>query len=321
MTKENISPNASSQKENSGSIPDSNVHEQPDITMLHRDMVQDVEYNNPLFQCFSSISYYDSQHIYHIPEHWHEDLEFLYILNGSLDFTVNGQTIHLHAGEGIMVNSKRIHSNHSEKGQYCEFYVALLHPQYYNVSTYVYQKYVAPALSANAFDYLFLTKDNWTGEIIDNMVNLFEKKVSPNTELEILEVAFRILRTIHENVDFSASKEEPSHQYTKTFKEMMLYIQEHYMEKVSLDDIANAGNVGKTLCAKIFRRFSSKTPGEYLVHYRITRSIDLLRNTDMSITEIAYSTGFASASHYTKTFREIMGYTPNQYRRVSYTKA
>jgi transcriptional regulator GlxA family with amidase domain len=57
------------------------------------------------------------------------------------------------------------------------------------------------------------------------------------------------------------------------------------------------------------------TPWEYLIHYRIQKSIELLTKTDMSITEIGYATGFASASHYTKTFREMMGCTPAKYRK------
>ena len=100
-----------------------------------------------------------------------------------------------------------------------------------------------------------------------------------------------------------------------TFKTMMIFIQEHYMEKISLEDIAKAGNVGKTLCAKLFKKYVSKTPGEYLIFYRIQKSIELLTDTNMSTTEISYATGFSSASHYTKTFRELMGCTPLKYRK------
>ncbi len=99
---------------------------------------------------------------------------------------------------------------------------------------------------------------------------------------------------------------------TSTFKSMLLYIQEHYHEKVSLEEISAAGSVGKTLCAKLFRTYTSKTPGEYLIHYRIQKSLDLLTYTRDSITDIAYAVGFSSASHYTRTFREVMGCTPTE---------
>lgn len=101
----------------------------------------------------------------------------------------------------------------------------------------------------------------------------------------------------------------------ETFKTMMIFIQEHYMEKISLEDIAKAGNVGKTLCAKLFKKYVSKTPGEYLIFYRIQKSIELLTDTNMSTTEISYAAGFSSASHYTRTFRKLMGCTPLKYRK------
>ena len=85
-------------------------------------------------------------------------------------------------------------------------------------------------------------------------------------------------------------------------------------EKVSLEEIADVGSVGKTLCTKLFRTYTSKTPGEYLIHYRIQKSLDLLTYTRDSITDIAYAVGFSSASHYTRTFRDIMGCTPLKYR-------
>ena len=88
------------------------------------------------------------------------------------------------------------------------------------------------------------------------------------------------------------------------------------MEKLSLDDIAASGNIGKTLCAKIFKKYASKTPGDYLVHYRITKSMEWLSDRNRKITDIALSAGFNSASHYTETFRKLIGCTPNQFRNA-----
>lgn len=90
------------------------------------------------------------------------------------------------------------------------------------------------------------------------------------------------------------------------------------MEKISLEEIAAAGNVGKTLCAKLFKKYVSMTPGDYLIYYRIQKSIELLTKTDLSTTEISYATGFSSASHYTKTFHEMMGCTPLRFRKDNF---
>lgn len=285
-----------------------------DIVTTRNDRSQIVHYNNPFFYCFAVQQCYMPSKTYHATEHWHEDIEFLYVIDGQIDYFVNGEKIELKAGKGICVNSKRIHSNHSEIGEFCEFYCVIIHPSYLAISNYIEQKYVAPVLSHSSFDYLLLNRNDWTKDIINDIEHLFQYAEPKTLELEIMEASFRTLRYIYNNIDLSGTEKATSPMYVDTFKAMMLFIQDHYMEKISLDDIANSGNVGKTLCAKIFKKYVSSTPGDYLIRYRITKSLELLTKSDMSITEVAYATGFTSASYYTKTFRELIGTTPNHYR-------
>ena len=288
-----------------------------DIITTRNNQSQIVNYNNPLFYCFASKHCYTPDMTCSIAEHWHEDIEFLYVIEGQMEYVVNGEAIHLNAGEGIFVNSRRIHSNQSKKGDFCVFYCVIMHPSHLCTSTYIEQKYVAPLLGPNSFDYLLLNRHDWTRQIIEDLERLFETSDSKTIELEILETSFRTMRYFYNNINLSDTNNIPSTIHVNTFKNMMMFIQEHYMEKISLEEIANAGNVGKTLCAKLFKKYASKTPGEYLIHYRITKSTEMLTGTDKSITEIAYATGFTGASHYTKTFKEIMGCTPNKYRHSS----
>ena len=285
-----------------------------DFFTKRNDHSQIVEYNNPQFECFSSISYFAPDHHYFVPDHWHEDLEYLYVTEGELEYHVNGQTILLHEKEGILVNSRRIHSNRSVPGKRCAFYCAIVHPCLLCSTRYIEQTYVFPVISPGSFDYLLLTAENWTRQIVAELVRMFETPAFENIELEILETSIRLIRIIYSHMEKTALPAALPSAEINTFKAMLLYIQEHYREKVSLSDIAGAGNVGKTLCARLFRTYTSKTPGEYLIHYRIQKSIDLLSSTNDSITDIAYAVGFSSASHYTKTFREIMDCTPLKYR-------
>ena len=52
--------------------------------------------------------------------------------------------------------------------------------------------------------------------------------------------------------------------YITNFKSMILFIQDNYMNKISLDEISYAGNVGKTLCAKIFKKYTKMSPSAYV---------------------------------------------------------
>ena len=110
-------------------------------------------------------------------------------------------------------------------------------------------------------------------------------------------------RAIYENQDLNI------------VKKMAEFINNNYMEKLSLADIAAAGAVGQSKCCKLFARFFFQTPTMYLTQHRLTKSMELLLNTDLPVIEIALSVGFGSASYYTETFRKWIGKTPSEFRK------
>lgn len=287
-----------------------------DILTFAEDKSQIISYNNPQFRCFSQEIYFSETAMYQVTEHWHEDLEYLYVKEGVFRCSVSGTTITLHEGEGIFINSKRIHSNGTVRNKRCLLYCAIFHPSYCCASDYIENKYVTPVIKSGTPDYILLQKGDWTEEILTVLTDLFERPASPVLELEVLEASYRILGILYQNIKPGDSIVPSITLYEDTFKTMVTYIGEHYMEKLSLDDIAAAGNIGKTLCAKIFKKYASKTPGDYLVHYRITKSMEWLSDRNRKITDIALSAGFNSASHYTETFRKLIGCTPNQFRNA-----
>ena len=103
--------------------------------------------------------------------------------------------------------------------------------------------------------------------------------------------------------------------HLNTLKEMISYIQQHYQEKISLEDIATSGAVGKTMCTKLFTTYVNRTPFEFLKDYRIEQSVSLLKETDLSITDISYETGFSSPSYFGECFRASLGCSPLEYRK------
>ena len=96
---------------------------------------------------------------------------------------------------------------------------------------------------------------------------------------------------------------------------MIAYIDEHYAEKMTLDDIAAAGFVSKRTCGNMFDRFLYTPPMKYLNEYRLRKSIELLRGSDMTVTEIGLACGFSGASYYAEMFRRELGVSPSEYRK------
>ena len=96
---------------------------------------------------------------------------------------------------------------------------------------------------------------------------------------------------------------------------MMAFIQEHFSEKLTLEEIAAAASVSTRECLRCFKEAIAQSPIEYLLSYRIGQAKKLLETTGCSITEAALRTGFNSAAYFSQQFKAHTGKTPNAYRK------
>ena len=85
---------------------------------------------------------------------------------------------------------------------------------------------------------------------------------------------------------------------------MIEFIQQNYTVRITLADIAASGTVGQSKCCRLFAKYIGQTPKVYLTQYRLNKSKELLKNTDIIATEIANAVGFGGSSYYAETFRK-----------------
>ncbi len=92
------------------------------------------------------------------------------------------------------------------------------------------------------------------------------------------------------------------------------FIQKNNANKITLDEIAKSGNVSKSTCLVIFKKYLQDTPANYLISYRLKNATNLLQKSDLTITEIAFNVGFSGASYFSETFKKIYGCSPSEYK-------
>lgn len=119
-----------------------------------------------------------------------------------------------------------------------------------------------------------------------------------------------------EHLPSASRTEDHTNTDLTAIRNMTGFIQQNYTSRISLKEIAAAGSVGISKCCKLFSRYFSQSPNLYLNQYRLNKSAQLLRETDMTITEIALSTGFGSASYYAESFRKWAGMSPGKFRKT-----
>lgn len=97
--------------------------------------------------------------------------------------------------------------------------------------------------------------------------------------------------------------------------EILLYIHTNYSEKITLSSIVNHFNLNRTTINDIFRKATGESIISYLIKLRINASAMMLRDTGIPINEIGYRVGFDDISHFSRTFKKMIGCSPSQYRK------
>ena len=110
-------------------------------------------------------------------------------------------------------------------------------------------------------------------------------------------------------------------QYSKQILECLNYIDSHFNEKITLELLSDIVHMNPCYLSTLFKKETGKTLGTYLTDIRIKASEALLSRTDYNYSQISYSMGFCSQSHFTAFFHKHTGYTPKEYRNEFFNKS
>lgn len=285
---------------------------------VKQDFSEVMDYMIPQYPVYIRSAFLSQYHNYTAVSHWHEDVEIIYVLSGTMQYDVNGENITLYENEGIVVNSRNFHFGYSDKKEECGFICFIIHPSVLSGNPYIRERYVRPFTECQAIPFLHLRPDKkWQNELLEVLWTVFHlNQDAPEFYLLCQEAVFRIFTLLYtNNMELLSEKSDKADISLIQLRKMVGYIQKHYQDSIMLDDIAKIGEMGKTACCNIFKKYMNTSPIDYVITYRLAQSTVLLTETRLPITEIAYGSGFHNASYYTKYFRKQYGKTPGQMRK------
>ena len=277
-----------------------------------------VNYNDDDFPSYIYYGYIFKGCTWERVPHYHDDIEFLTVTSGEMDYVVNGFNIHLKKGETIFVNSNNVHYSAAPNEGVARYVIAVLHPKIICSAPVVEEKAIKPIVSDKSVPFVHFEAKDFDAPVIHKLLVDMEKEAKEN-EFLITKYFFEIWDVImHRFTDayrVHIQRMEDAGNYNSKIKAMMFFIDGHYNERISLSDIASAGGVSQSLCNQIFNRLTEKSPIEYLMYYRCRKVSDLLQTGDMSMTEIAELTGFTGASYMAETFKKFYKMSPRDFKK------
>jgi AraC family transcriptional regulator len=113
---------------------------------------------------------------------------------------------------------------------------------------------------------------------------------------------------------------EPAGAQPAWLRRAVEYLHAHYLESVSLTELAARVEVDPSHLARTFREHFDSTMSDYVRGLRVERARRELLGTSKTLSEIAYSTGFADQAHFSRVFKLHTGVSPGAYRRIATTR-
>ncbi len=291
------------EKSKSNYINSVNLMENTDFPYLVLDVVNQKSFpQNPGFQVM----------------HWHEDFQFIYVMDGKIKFLTLNKRIEVSAGQGIFINKNILHQ--VKQFMSCH-YKSFVFPDYFLKFYFGSPAGVfVDSISENEGleFYHFTGQNEWENTVLDLLKKLteIEEKKNEFYPYEILVTLSTLWLTFRKNILLPPQQQENI--VNIRMQKFLNYIANHYAEDISLEALAKSGNVGKSECLRCFKASLQTTPYKYLMEYRLSKAAELLKTTDLPIGVISENVGFHQVSHFGKCFKEKTDYSPKDYRKNTF---
>lgn len=263
----------------------------------HQDIIRDAGYTNV-----------------HIEKHWHRSLEIVLMYNGNFVLWKNGTTLKMKTGDIVIINSEEPH----------EFY-DFIGRQQGGCSILISYRFLKETFRDIDNIYFELDKNHPAYKDLMEMMLRMQEIYYGNDEwynLQIRSVMYELLYLLMKF--FRKEKSEVidarSQKYEKRYKEVITYLNEHYMDNLLLHDVANLFGYNPEYFSRSFKKYMGVNFKTYIVKLRLNAGKRFLMDTDKTITDIALEIGAPDAKSFIRDFKKNFEVTPAKFRKMNSAK-
>lgn len=148
-----------------------------------------------------------------------------------------------------------------------------------------------------------------------DIINLAKSADSFASVIRLMNLLYR-LSLVNDDKELSSSTFAESREGNEDdrIREVKDYVAANYMKDIGLPDLARVAHMNSEAFSRFFHRKTGRTPSRYLIDYRLGIAARMLMTTQLSVSEIGFSCGFNTMSHFNRLFRESKGCTPSEFR-------
>lgn len=255
--------------------------------------------------------------------HWHEFVEFSFVVEGEVECCTPKGTLTARAGDGYFINANVLHMVRMAAGANdAKYRVLQFNAGMLGAADSVLGRYVAPVEKCRRIEAVRLSREvSGQRAVLERMAALFAiaEREPPCYELEVLGCVAGLWARLFALIEPELREESAPVTDTSAarVKTMLAFIHAHSADPIDVEDIAASASISRREAFRAFRQVLGTTPTLYVLQHRVNCAARLLIETDRSVTEIGTDCGFASSSYFSKVFHDLTGVTPRDFRRRS----
>jgi AraC-like DNA-binding protein len=253
---------------------------------------------------------------WYMENHFHNDYELIYILEGKIELKINNKVYIPKKNSMIFINNMELHGYKILEYPY-KRYVIMIKPDFLQSTI------TEPVLSSvfqhrpNNFKHIMAIPQESSPGIQETFNILYRefKGSKAFREASLKVFLYQLLISIYRisNEHFPMSK--VNNPMNTVIALVQNYIDEHYMDDLSLKDISKLFFTDMYYLCHLFKNVTGFTFKSYLIQQRISKAKDMLAYTDNDVTEVGLDCGFNNINHFIRTFKKMLEITPYQYRK------
>lgn len=246
--------------------------------------------DNDLFSCFHNYNFNYLKHL-------HRSFEFIYVKDGSIEICINTKNFTIEKNQCALVLPYESHSFSTK--DYSDSYICVFSPEYINTfNNMTYGKFLENPV--------FELSDLAQGLVLNNIF-----KENHN----ILQIKSMLYLTCYELIGQTTLLECIKTDYELLHK-ILNYIQENFTKDISLTHVANKFGYSYTYISKYLNNILGISFNDFINENRISYAIYLLKNTDLSITDVSFSCGYSNIRSFNRNFLKIVNTSPKNYKNT-----
>ena len=251
--------------------------------------------------------------------HWHEYYQLNFIISGRGTSAINGVTRKLEGGSAFLISPADFHEIAPEEGTSLEIYkLAFPHlkikEELLELIFRGEKKIERYAIFSNNLEFDTFAKrlENLSAEI---KAKRPAHEIFVQSELNNILIQWHRARFISPK-DVLTSQAEDSVPTHPGIQRALSYIQLHFREALTLQQIASIAHLSVSYFSELFRTSVGMTFQKYLQLQRLQFAMSTLRSSSSSITQVSYAAGFNTLTHFERTFKQRFGMTPSEVKQT-----